>query len=73
MKQLRKKALSPFEASQVYGFSEGTLANLRCRKQGPRFYKVGRKVLYLVSDFEAWVCQNPVLTADSRAVGGGLS
>lgn len=60
-----KKTISPKEASVTYGFCEGTLANLRYRKQGPKFYRVGRKVLYLAEDFERWVLSNPVLTKDS--------
>lgn len=60
-----KKALTPKDAARLYGLSVGTLANLRCRKEGPRYYRVGRKVLYLVSDIEEWITRNPVQTIDS--------
>jgi hypothetical protein len=61
-----KKMVTPKEAAETYGWSEGTLANLRHRKLGPKYYRVGkRKVLYRVEDIEAWVYGNPVLTADS--------
>jgi excisionase family DNA binding protein len=60
-----KKALTPREAAQIYGLSEGTLNNLRYHKQGCRYYRVGRKVLYLATDFHAWITANPVLTKDS--------
>ena len=43
----------------------GTLANLRCRKQGPRYFKLGQKVLYRRSDLMAWFESEPVLTHDS--------
>jgi hypothetical protein len=57
-----KKAYSPFEVSQAYGIPEGTLANLRMKKQGPRYFRVGRRVLYLSEDLEAWIKANPVQT-----------
>lgn len=61
-----KKAITPKEAAEAYGITEGTLANLRYLGRGCKFYKVGkRKVLYLVSDFEEWIKRNPVLTIDS--------
>lgn len=65
IKYLSKKAITPKAASEIYGFSEGTLANLRCKRNGPKYYRVGRKVLYLVTDFEEWITKNPVLTTDS--------
>jgi len=65
MKELKKKALTPNEAAEMYGIPAGSLANLRCRREGPKFYKVGRKVLYLLEEFEAWLRMNPVLTKDA--------
>jgi len=62
MKKVERIALTPYQASQAYGISEGTLANMRCRKVGPRYFKVGRKVLYFVADFEAWIKRNPAMT-----------
>ena len=52
MKEIERIALTPYQSSQAYGISEGTLANMRYRKVGPRFFKVGRKVLYFVTDLE---------------------
>ena len=60
-----RKAIRPHEAAEMYGLSVGSLANLRVSGKGCRFYRVGRKVLYLVSDFDAWIRRNPVLTMDS--------
>lgn len=59
-----KKTISPKTASEMFGFSVGALANLRCKRQGPKYYRVGRKVLYFLEDFESWVFSNPVLTKD---------
>ena len=60
-----KKALTPKEAAFIYGIPEGTLANLRYHRKGPSFHRVGRKILYLVTDFEEWITRHPVLTIDS--------
>ncbi|PKO01660.1 MAG: DNA-binding protein [Chloroflexi bacterium HGW-Chloroflexi-5] len=61
-----KKTLTPREFAECYGFSEGTLANLRCQKRGPKYYRVGkRKILYYVDDIEKWIRLDPVLTIDS--------
>lgn len=65
-KKIIRKAMTPRQASQTYGISEGTLANMRHQKTGPKYYKIGkRKVIYFVEDFEAWLRKNPVLTIDS--------
>ena len=60
-----RKALSPKEAAEIYGLSVGTLANLRCQKHGPQYYKCGRKVLYKLEHIDQWVLRNPVITIDS--------
>ncbi len=62
---LTKVAYTPMEISEMYGISVGSLANLRHRKQGPRFFKVGGSVYYKIEDFEGWFFQNPVQTLDS--------
>ena len=64
-RKLEKRAFTPKQAAEMFGLSVGTLANLRYQKIGPRYYRVGRKVLYLVADFEAWIMQNPIITVDS--------
>ncbi len=62
--KLAKKVVSPKEAASIYGFSEGTLANMRNHLEGPLFYKRGRKVIYFIADFEKWLKENPVRTKD---------
>ncbi|HQO64131.1 MAG TPA: helix-turn-helix domain-containing protein [Syntrophorhabdus sp.] len=61
-----EKSLTPKDAAYIYGLSEGTLANLRYNKKGPRYFKVGRKVLYRIEDLESWITRQPVLTMDCR-------
>lgn len=58
--------LSVNQIKSEYPFlSAGTLGNLRCRKEGPRYYKLNKKVLYKRSDLEKWFESEPVLTRDS--------
>jgi len=71
MKATNKKALTPRQAAEVYGIAEGTLANWRYKKIGPKYHRIGegkqkrKKILYFIEDFEAWLKQNPMLTVDS--------
>lgn len=63
--EIGRTAVTPNEAAIRYGFSVGTLANWRCHKEGPRFYKVGRKkIIYFLEDIEIWARKCPVLTKD---------
>lgn len=64
-KGLQKKMLSPAEVSLVYSISVGSLGNWRSVKRGPKFYKIGSKVLYKSEDLESFFTANPVLTVDS--------
>lgn len=59
------RAFSPEMVAQLYGLNKGSLANWRHQKVGPRYYKVNRKVIYMVGDIEEWIRQRPVLTRDS--------
>lgn len=65
----KQKTATAKQISAMYGIPTGTLANLRCQKRGPRYYKIGcgRKVLYALSDVEDWIMRNPVLTSESLA------
>jgi len=65
MQNFIPQALSPAQVEKFYGIPAGTLANLRWRKEGPKFFKRSRKVVYKTADVEAWLFGNPVLTADS--------
>lgn len=60
--------ITPDQAVERYGINRGTLSNLRNKKLGPPYLKVGRKVLYPVKDFETWLFSNPVKTMESSEV-----
>lgn len=46
--------LTPKEAADRLRTSVGTLSNWRVRGDGPRFIKLGRKVLYPLTEIEAF-------------------
>lgn len=52
-------------ASQLSGIAEGSLANMASKREGPPFFKRGRKVLYDYENFCGWLKESPVLTRDS--------
>ncbi len=63
-----KLALTPKEVVKNYPAlteSEGTLANWRNQKRGPKFYMCGRKPIYKPEDIEAFLFKNPIQTIDS--------
>jgi hypothetical protein len=63
-KGLEARMVSPNEAALIFSVSLGTLGNWRSAKRGPRFFKVGHKVLYKLADLEDFFTANPVLTFD---------
>lgn len=60
-----KRGYSPQELCSVWGLNQGTLANLRSQRRGPRYYRVGRKIIYFFEDIESWLRRDPVITKDS--------
>jgi len=52
------RRLSVKEAAYHTGLSFSTLNKLRCSGQGPRFAKVGRRVVYDVTDLDAWLAKH---------------
>lgn len=43
------------EAADYVGLSKSTLDKLRCFGGGPRYFKLGRAVVYAKSDLDAWL------------------
>ena len=64
--ELGKIVLRPSEVKEIFGIPEGTLANLRWAKKGPRYFKKprGRGIFYLLNDVKTWITSNPVDPAD---------
>ena len=60
------RRLSVKEASNYTGLSFSTLNKLRCSGQGPRFAKIGRRVVYDVADLDSWLAKHlKTSTSDS--------
>lgn len=58
-------ALDSYDIERLFGISRGTLANLRLKRRGAKFFRIGRRVYYKPQDFKKWFFSNPVLTKDS--------
>lgn len=52
------KVLSADAAARQLGLSKSTLAKWRLIGAGPRFSKLGRRVVYRIDDLEAWILMN---------------
>lgn len=61
---ISRKSLSAGDVEAIYGVPRGTLANLRSRREGAVFHRVGKKIYYKIDDFERWFVAEPVLTKD---------
>jgi Helix-turn-helix domain len=62
------KFLTPEEVADRYrgGISVGTLRNWRAMRIGPSFLKIGKAILYPISELEAWDERNRVTCRASR-------
>ena len=65
MEKVEQKAVSANEVAERYSLCLGTLGNMRSRKEGPRFFKNGKRVVYRPEDVEKWLFGSPVETIDS--------
>jgi excisionase family DNA binding protein len=50
--------VTTLEAAELLHLSPRTLERRRSRGDGPRFHRAGRRVLYRVSEIEAWLESN---------------
>lgn len=57
--------LSPQEVSDLFKVKTCTLARWRCKKVGPRYAKLGSRVIYDLQDLEDWFASRRVHTKDS--------
>ncbi len=65
--QLSHQFLAPDEvAALLPGVTRNTLAMWRYEHKGPKYYKLGRKVVYALDDVEAWVAASEVADAAAR-------
>lgn len=59
------KKLNTQEAAAYLGVKPYTLELWRCRKKGPRYFKLGSRVMYELTDLEAWFATRGVHTTDT--------
>ena len=50
------------QAANYLGVTPDTLSKWRSRKIGPAYYKVGRRVQYLIADLDDWRERQKILT-----------
>lgn len=48
-------AVSTVQAGRLVGLSPDTLKKLRTTGGGPRYARVGSRIVYLVTDLESWI------------------
>lgn len=46
------------DAARYVGLSHRTLEKLRVTGAGPEYFKMGRAVVYAISELEAWLARN---------------
>ena len=68
-KVFQARMVSTIEAAELFSVSTGTLQNWRSLKVGPRYFKMGRKILYKLDDLEAFFMSTPVLPMEGMEAG----
>ena len=59
--------ISTQEAADLIGLAPQTLTAYRCERRGPRYYKIGRRCLYLPDDLKTWIASRAVDPAREAA------
>lgn len=59
--------LSNDEAAEYLRVSPRTLEKLRTKRQGPAYHKIGRRVVYVLADLQAYLSQHRCDTTDSAS------
>ena len=57
--------LTTVEAAKFLGVQPNTREIWRCRKKGPKYSKIGSRVLYDINDLEAYFSSQAVHTIDT--------
>lgn len=57
------------EAANFLSIKPETLAKWRSEHRGPRYSKIGRRVVYKVQDLEEFLEQNKIETLDTDSYG----
>jgi excisionase family DNA binding protein len=65
--------LSNEEAAEYMRISPRTLEKLRTKRRGPAYHKIGRRVVYVLSDLQAYIAQHRCDTAESAPNSGAAA
>lgn len=61
----KRRPLDPPEVAELTRKSIGTLENYRTRGGGPRFFKLGKHVIYSEVDVLRWLCERASTSTSS--------
>lgn len=64
-----EKLLNTTQAAEVLGLRPNTLEIWRCRNQGPKYKKLGRRILYDPADLEEYAQSCTVETRYANIIG----
>jgi predicted DNA-binding transcriptional regulator AlpA len=62
--------LTAKQTATYVGLSTSTLAKMRMSGSGPSYHKLGRKVVYDISDIDTWLAAQRVSTAEVKVIAG---
>ncbi len=62
---MTSKKLNTQEAAALLGVQPCTLERWRCMKRGPRYAKLGSRVMYDIRDLEDWFASRSLHTRDT--------
>ncbi|NDF11810.1 MAG: DNA-binding protein [Proteobacteria bacterium] len=64
-----KEYLTPTELAELWGISENTLRKWRWEGKGPRYVKLGERVVYRRNDIDAYASANIYTSTSDNGAG----
>lgn len=55
------------KAAKILGVERNTMEGWRCHNRGPKYVKIGRRVLYDLGDLDAFIAACTIVTGDTPA------
>jgi len=52
---MKSKNLNEIDAADYLGLNRQTLANWRSKEKGPSYCKLGRRIIYMIEDLDAYL------------------
>lgn len=57
----RRRRVDSHEAAEITGYAHESLANMRCKNEGPPYYKIGKKVVYDLAELKKWMQERRIV------------